>query len=293
MLSIIAQALSTGEEFEYTHSRYRFITSNYSSIVASFKYLYVACRTTVWPTIGNQLDQLFRHGFGCRLREFQLFGRYQITFCVQRLLSSYPSSAVWCTGDVLAMLMVELLLLLNKDIVSTAIVFVGAVIGSILVSFGNLVMALLRTTGSSRCNGIAAQITITIHMPQQTSKILLVGLTATKNGFYFRYALRVPPVSLCDLGYTRSDQNTVDDYLTLSTITYIDWFLVSTLHTRTEVECFCYTSHFEWISLSKWKTIKVRELVITFTVFCSEAFIIFFLTWYTFCLAFTLAESVS
>ena len=33
-------------------------------------------------TVGNQRRQLLRHGFGYRLREFQLFGRYQFVFCV-------------------------------------------------------------------------------------------------------------------------------------------------------------------------------------------------------------------
>ena len=36
-------------------------------------------------------------------------------------------------------------------------------------------------------------------MPQRTSKILLVRLTATKNALYFKYALRVLLVTLCDL----------------------------------------------------------------------------------------------
>ena len=67
-------------------------------------------------------------------------------------------------------------------------------------------------------------------MLQQTSKILLVRLTANKTRSYFRYALRVLLVTLCDLT-SRSDQNTGNDYFTLSTVTYFDWF---PLHTRIE-----------------------------------------------------------
>ena len=39
----------------------------------------------------------------------------------------------------------------------------------------------------------------TIHMPQRTSKILLIRLTAKKTRCYFKYALRVSLVTLCGL----------------------------------------------------------------------------------------------
>ena len=43
---------------------------------------------------------------------------------------------------------------------------------------------------------------ITIHMPQRTSKILLVRLTANKNASLFQIALRVLLVTRCDMDCT-------------------------------------------------------------------------------------------
>ena len=61
-------------------------------------------------------------------------------------------------------------------------------------------------------------------MPQRTSKILLVRLTANRNALLF--LIRVTSFARYTVlfGVTRSDQNTVNDYFTLSTITYFDWF---------------------------------------------------------------------
>ena len=58
-------------------------------------------------------------------------------------------------------------------------------------------------------------------MPQQTSKILLVRLTANKN---LLFLIRVTSFARYTVwfGVTRSDQNTVNDYFTLYTITYFD-----------------------------------------------------------------------
>ena len=60
---------------------------------------------------------------------------------------------------------------------------------------------------------------ITIHMPQRTSKILLVRLTANRNALLF--LIRVTSFARYTVwfGVTRSDQTTVNDYFTLSTIT--------------------------------------------------------------------------
>ena len=64
---------------------------------------------------------------------------------------------------------------------------------------------------------------IMIHMPQRTSKILLVRLTANRNALFL---IRVTSFARYTVwfGVTRSDQTTVNDYFTLSTITYFDWF---------------------------------------------------------------------
>ena len=70
---------------------------------------------------------------------------------------------------------------------------------------------------------------ITIHMLQRTSKILLFRLTANKNAFLFQIRVTSFARYTVWFGVTRSDQNTVNDYFTLSTITYFDWF---PLHTR-------------------------------------------------------------
>ena len=72
---------------------------------------------------------------------------------------------------------------------------------------------------------LSCSLNITIHMPQRTSKILLVRLTANENSYYSKYALRVLLVTLCDLA---SDQNTVNDFFTLSAITYFEWFPLKT-----------------------------------------------------------------
>ena len=72
-------------------------------------------------------------------------------------------------------------------------------------------------------------LTITIHMPQRTSKILLVRLTANKNAFLFQIRVTSFALYTVRFGVTRSDQNKVNDYFTLSTNTYVDWF---PLHTQ-------------------------------------------------------------
>ena len=74
-------------------------------------------------------------------------------------------------------------------------------------------------------------IIITILMPQRTSKILLVRLTATKNALLFQIRVTCLARYTVWFGVTRSDQNAVKDYFTLSTITSFDWF---PLHTRME-----------------------------------------------------------
>ena len=70
---------------------------------------------------------------------------------------------------------------------------------------------------------------ITIHMPQRTSKILLVRLTAKRNAFLF--LIRVTSFARYSVWYgvTRSDQTTVNDYFTLSqTLTtfpvFTEWY---------------------------------------------------------------------
>ena len=69
---------------------------------------------------------------------------------------------------------------------------------------------------------------ITIHMPQRTSKILLVRLTANKNAFLLQIRITSFTRYTVWFGVTRSDQNTVNDYFTLSTTTYFDWFPLHT-----------------------------------------------------------------
>ena len=66
-------------------------------------------------------------------------------------------------------------------------------------------------------------------MPQRTSKILLVRFTANRNALLFLIRVTSFTHYTVKFGVTRSDQTTVIDYFTLSTITYFDWFL---LHTR-------------------------------------------------------------
>ena len=66
-------------------------------------------------------------------------------------------------------------------------------------------------------------------MPQRTSKILLVRLTANEKALFFQIRVTSFARYTVWFGITRSDQNTVNDYFTLSAITYIDWF---PLHTR-------------------------------------------------------------
>ena len=74
-------------------------------------------------------------------------------------------------------------------------------------------------------------IIITIHMPERTSKILLVRLTANKKALLFQIRVTCFARYTVWFGVTRCDQNAVNDYFTLSTITYFDWF---PLHTRME-----------------------------------------------------------
>ena len=66
--------------------------------------------------------------------------------------------------------------------------------------------------------------TITIHMPQRTSKILLVRLTANRNALLFLIRVTIFARYTVWFGVTRSGQTTVNDYFTISTITYFDWF---------------------------------------------------------------------
>ena len=68
-------------------------------------------------------------------------------------------------------------------------------------------------------------------MPKRTTKILLVRLTANKNAFLF--PIRVTSLARYTVCFdcTYSDESTVKDYFTLSTITYFDWF---PLHPRME-----------------------------------------------------------
>ena len=66
-------------------------------------------------------------------------------------------------------------------------------------------------------------------MPQWTSKILLVRLTANRNAFLFLIRVTSCARYTVWFGVTRNDQTTVNVYFTLSTITYFDWF---PLHTR-------------------------------------------------------------
>ena len=68
-------------------------------------------------------------------------------------------------------------------------------------------------------------------MPQRTSKILLVRLTANKNALLFQKRVTCFARYTVLFGVTRSDQNAVNEYFTLSTITYFDWF---PLHTQME-----------------------------------------------------------
>ena len=79
---------------------------------------------------------------------------------------------------------------------------------------------------------------ITIHMPQRTSKIFYKQ--PIKKAFLF--PIRVTSFARCTVwfGVTRSDQNTVKDYFTLSTITYFDWFLH---HTRKEASFGVFFTH--------------------------------------------------
>ena len=65
-------------------------------------------------------------------------------------------------------------------------------------------------------------------MPQRTSKILLVRLTANKNAFLFQIRVSSFARYTVWFGVTRSDQNTVNHYFTLSTLTYFDWFPLHT-----------------------------------------------------------------
>ena len=62
-------------------------------------------------------------------------------------------------------------------------------------------------------------------MPQRTSKILLVRLTANKNALLFQIRVTCFARYTVWFGVTRSDQNAVNDYFTNSTITYFNWFL--------------------------------------------------------------------
>ena len=59
---------------------------------------------------------------------------------------------------------------------------------------------------------------------------LASSINSQKTRYYFKYVLRVLLVTLW-FGVTRSDKNAVNDYITLSTITYFDWF---PLHTQKE-----------------------------------------------------------
>ena len=57
---------------------------------------------------------------------------------------------------------------------------------------------------------------ILIHLPQRTSKILLVRLTADKNAFLFETRVTCFARYTVWFGVTRSDQSTVNDYFTQS-----------------------------------------------------------------------------
>ena len=70
---------------------------------------------------------------------------------------------------------------------------------------------------------------IAIHMLQRTSNILLVRLTANKNALLFQIRVTCFARYTVWFGVTRSDQNAMKDYFTLSTITNFGWF---PLHTR-------------------------------------------------------------
>ena len=61
---------------------------------------------------------------------------------------------------------------------------------------------------------------ITIHMPQRTSKILLVRLTANKNALLFQRRVTCFACYTVWFGVTRSDHNTVNDYFTQSRCTF-------------------------------------------------------------------------
>ena len=78
-------------------------------------------------------------------------------------------------------------------------------------------------------------------MLQQTSKILLVRLTANRNAVLFRIRVTSFARYTVWFGVTRSDQTTANDYFTLSTITYFDWF---PLHTRRRI---LIVSHFNLV----------------------------------------------
>ena len=73
-------------------------------------------------------------------------------------------------------------------------------------------------SNSKQCDQtIVIAVNITIHMPQRTSKILLVRLTANRNALLF--LIRVTSFARYTVwfGVTRSDETTVNDYFTLPT----------------------------------------------------------------------------
>ena len=77
-------------------------------------------------------------------------------------------------------------------------------------------------------------------MPQRTSKILLVRLTANTNALLFQKGVTCFASYTVRFGVTRTDQNAINDYFTLSTVTYFDWF---SLHTRMEASFRVISTH--------------------------------------------------
>ena len=108
-------------------------------------------------TIGNQGGELFGHSFGYRLREIQLFWWYQFTFCVTGTWVALEQPVVSGVTHMQRVSCAQGCIVQKFSVYHH--IFVGAVIGSILLSFGNWMVALSRDISFCCCIGMVAHIT--------------------------------------------------------------------------------------------------------------------------------------
>ena len=101
-------------------------------------------------------------------------------------------------------------------------------------------------------------------MPQRTSKILLVRLTANKNALLFWIRVTFFARYTVWFGITRSDQNKANDYFRFSTISYFNWF---PLHTRIKASFAVYLTHGVYRNSDyTFVTVTLLQLLILFVI---------------------------